>query len=139
MADENAKARQVVKVSLTNNDVGPRFVNTLRGQETVMRGATLDTEVNGFQLEALDHEFVHDTDDVPRWGVAVLSGDLQPAGDRGEALTSFTVVQLRAVAEAEGVALTGRTDPTTGEALPDLTKKDDTIAAIQAKRDAPSA
>lgn len=134
MADDNEKGRQINKVAITNNDVGPRFANTQRGQEVVPSGGTLETTMNGHEIEALDHDFVHNTDDVPRWTVTRVGGDLQADSERGAELKDLPVTKLRAIAEAETVALTGRVDPETQKPLPDLKSAADIAAAILAKR-----
>lgn len=134
MADDDNKP---IKVDLINNDLGPRYVFTLRGMEAVQSGQTLTTEMNRAQLRSLDSEFVHDTDDVERWTVTRADGDHEESRDEGKALVDLPVAKLRKVAEAEGVALTNRGKAEDGTTdLPDLTKGADIAAAIQAKRDA---
>jgi len=134
MADDT-EAKRVRKVLVTNNDVGPRFINTARGQETILVGQTLGTEMTGAQIDALDDEYVHNTEDAPRFTVDLLDGDIPAAGDQGKALKSLSVSKLREIAAAEGVQLTGRTNPdNAGEALPDLTKAADIASAIEAHR-----
>lgn len=136
MADDNDKGRQIIKVAITNNDVGPRFVNSQKGQEVVARGGVLETTMSGHQVDALDHDFVENTDDVPRWSVVTVSGPLQENSERGKGLADLSVSELRKIATAEEVQLSGRIDPDTKAALPDLKSGPDIAAAIQAKRDA---
>jgi len=134
MADEDDKGRQIIKVAITNNDVGPRFVNSQKGQEVVTVGGTLETTMNGHQLDALDHDFVENTDDVPRWSVVKVSGELQADSTRGKELKDLPVAELRKIAVAEEVQLAGRIDPDTQKPLPDLKTAPDIAAAIEAKR-----
>lgn len=136
MADDNDKGRQILKVAITNNDVGPRFVNSQKGQEVIASGGVLETTVNGFQFDALDLDFVENTDDVPRFTVVKVGGELRTDSDRGKELKDLPVADLRKLALAEEVALTGRVDPETKQPLPDLKSGPDIAAAIQAKRDA---
>jgi len=135
MADDGNKLH---KVTLTNNDVGPRYAFTARGMEVVQSGASLDTEMNSAQIDGLEDELVHGTDDVERWTVERITSiddDHNGQGDDGSAaLAKLPVTKLREIAEAEGVLLTGRKDGDT--VLPDLKSAKDIAAAIQAKRDA---
>jgi hypothetical protein len=134
MADDNDNDTAGRKVAITNNDGGPRSVYTARGQVIVRVGETLNTVMNVAQLRSLEDEFVTGTEDAPRWTVEGTDGDLDAGSDQGKALDSLPVAKLRQIAEAEEVALTGRVDPGTNEALPDLKKASDIAAAIQAKR-----
>lgn len=121
-------------ILLTNNDIGPRLVNTLRGQEAVKPGDTLETVMTGAQIDSLDDEYVDGTTDAPRWTIDGATGD-DDDDDDGSALARLPVAKLRQIAEAEGVALTNRGKAEDGVTdLPDLKKAAHIAAAIEAHR-----
>lgn len=133
MADnDHTTARR--KVAITNNDQGPRYVFTARGQEVIQPGQTLTTEATGAQIDGINLGRMEGSD-APMFTVERTDDDLDTGADKGKALAGLPVAQLRSVAEAEGVALTGRKDAE-DKPLPDLTKAAEIIAAIEAHRQA---
>lgn len=123
------------RIELTNNDNGPRFAFTSRGQEVVKMGETLTTEVSVDQLRDLRGQIIDGTDDAPRWTIDGSTADLDTGADQEKALESLPVAKLRQIAEAEGVPLSGRVDDD-NKALPDITTKGEIISAIRAARTA---
>ena len=120
------------KFSITSNAPGPRYAWTSRGMEVIRPKETVETMASALQIAEIERQKEEDGSD--RFTVETIEA---PAGDDGdgEKLDSLTVVQLRKIADEEGVQLTGRPDPADAtKTLPDITLKADIVAAIEAKR-----
>ena len=134
MADSNVDGTKNRKIAITNNDQGPRYVFTARGQEVIRPGDTLTTEASEAQIQAIEATHISDTDEVEMFTVESTDDDLDTGSDQGNALEGLPLAKLRSIAAAEGVPLTGRKDLGGGNDLPDLKKAADIIEAIKANR-----
>lgn len=134
---------KVHAVTLANNEPGPRYAWTMRGMEVVQAGNELTTEVNADQLRALRGEVIENTDPaVERWTITSADGDdLEfEDGPQEKPLSELSVTKLRAIAGAEGYALTDRPDPADPtKKLPDATSAKAIIDVIEKGRAAKAA
>jgi hypothetical protein len=119
------------KLDVTNNDQGTRFLWADGGTGTqvfLKPGETKTVSLSEGQFKAAEAMLVADTEDD-----RVFSFDNAGEGGDNKPLAKHPISELRQIAEAEGVALTGRKDGD-GKDLPDLKTAKDIAAAIEAKR-----
>lgn len=132
MADDQPKP---VKRTVTNLDQGPRFVHALGMMTVVPQEAAITASFTPAELDEIEEQECSNSE-APRFDITGASDDDSEGPAEGTDLSKLSVSKLRKMADGENVQLTGRTDPGTGETLPDLKSAADIAAAIEAKRTA---
>lgn len=124
MADSNVDQTPSHEVTVTNNDIGPRYVHTARGMEVIAAGLSLATIMSATQIAAAKLDKA-EGGEVDRF--TIEGGDVADEADR----SNLSVTALRKLAEEAGIQLKGRKDGD-GKDLPDITSKPDLLTALEA-------